>query len=98
MAASVQPAALILLSAPTTAQGFTVADEELQAITGVKLFLTSEGDPNKDATLHMFAVATDPKDHQVWPGETYANTFFHEHRDAVVQRMITFLKTHAPPQ
>ena len=97
MAATLQPAALILLSTPAEAQGFSVDDAEMQAVTGAKLFLTSEGDPNKAATLRLFDVAAAPKEQEVYPGETYAATLFHEHREAAVQRMIDFLKANAPP-
>lgn len=97
VAATNPPDAVIIMSTPTSSRGLEVSDAELQAISAPKLFIASADEPYAAGTQHMFAVAPEPKEQEIYPGEAIGNNIFLQHREELMGRILTFLKTHAPP-
>ena len=90
------PNAVILLSPAAASQGLEVSDDEVKQITAPKLFIAAEEDPYREATQRMAAIAPDPKEQQLYPGSDFGNNLFTKHRADLTQRILDFLKEHAP--
>ncbi len=94
VAAADKPAAVVIISTPTSFQGLTVSDDEVKAITAPKLFIGSEGDGATRTTLHMFDVAPEPKEKHVYPGSGHGTFIFDSEYGADLrQRLIQFIET-----
>jgi len=88
--------AVVIMSAPVSFKGLTVSDDEVQAITAPKLFIGSEQDGATRHTLHMFDVASEPKEKHVYPGNGHGTFIFEsQYGDDLMQRLIQFIETNA---
>jgi alpha-beta hydrolase superfamily lysophospholipase len=94
-------AAMLVLSSPVdlAEYGFHVLPAELRS-TMPKLFVAAEGDqvvPYAE-TQRMFALSTEPKELQPYPGEEHAlHLFDGEHGKDLTDRLIGFITAKAPP-
>lgn len=101
VAASIQPAAMVVISAPADLLefDFQVSAAELVAITMPKLLIASEDDTivPSAATQQMFDLAAEPKEMVVYPGSAHGVQLFATNAAAELrQRLLTFVKTNAP--
>lgn len=102
VAASIQPAAMVVISAPADLLefDFQVTADELAAITAPKLFVASQDDtivPNA-ATQQMFDLAAEPKEMQLYPGSAHGvQLFTTEQAPDLRRRLLAFVQIHAPP-
>lgn len=102
VAASSQPAAMVVISAPADLLefNFQVTDAELVAVTAPKLWIASQDDTivPSAATQQMFERAAEPKTIQIYPGSAHGVQLFTTEQAADLrQRLLAFVKTHAPP-
>jgi alpha-beta hydrolase superfamily lysophospholipase len=100
LAAELQPAALVILSAPLTTSTLSVSDDELRAVAAPKLFMVSQDDTLFAGDVqHMYDVAPPPKLIQVYPGAEHGMTILTNaatNADAT-QRVESFILQYAPP-
>jgi predicted acyl esterase len=100
LAAQIQPKAVIILSAPLSADAFTVSEADLKALAAPKLFMASQGDTQYvGAIQQMYDMSSEPKQLHIFPGKN--------HGDAILTSADTggeamalveaFLHTDAPP-
>ncbi|MDQ2716766.1 MAG: alpha/beta fold hydrolase [Chloroflexota bacterium] len=95
-AAHEQIAAVITLSAPQDF-GVTVSETDLKAINAPKLFINSQGDDYAADTMHMYALASPPKEIHLYPGSLHGvDIFDSEHGADLTQRLLTFIAHYAP--
>jgi hypothetical protein len=99
LAAQLQPKALIILSAPLSADAFTVSPADLKTLATPKLFMASQRDTQYvGAVQQMSDAASGPKQLRIFPGK--------RHGDAILTRADTgaeamrllgdFLRAYAP--
>jgi esterase/lipase len=97
VAASESVAAVITLSAPQHFAVIPVSDSDVQAITAAKLFVNSQDDTYASATMSMYALASDPKQIQMYSGSAHGVTIFYtEHGAALTQLILDFIARYAP--
>jgi len=96
VAATERPVAVVIMSAPASFRGLSVSDDEIQAITAPKLFIGSEQDGATRDTLHMFDVASEPKEKHIYPGSGHGTFIFDsQYGDDLTQRLIQFIEANA---
>ena len=96
VAATERPAAVVIMSAPASFRGLSVSDDEIRAITAPKLFIGSEQDGATRDTLHMFDVASEPKEKHIYPGSGHGTFIFDsQYGDDLTQRLIQFIEAYA---
>lgn len=100
-AALVKPDAIVIMSAPMSANGLEmqVMSDELQAISAPKLFIGSQDDTTvAHAELRrMFDAAPQPKEIHVYPGTAHGTDMFStEYGSSLTQLLITFIEDSAP--
>jgi hypothetical protein len=62
-----------------------------------KLFLSAENDQWTDDMLALYDKVPDPKEKHVYPGDVHGTMLFTtDHGPDLTQRLLTFIKTHAP--
>jgi dienelactone hydrolase len=98
VAASQQVTAVITLSAPQEF-GVNVSDAEVEAIKAPKLFVNSKDDGFASDTMHMYSVATPPKEIQMYPGSAHGTSIFDaggENGTDLTQLILNFVRHYAP--
>ncbi|MEO6889722.1 MAG: hypothetical protein ABI456_10530, partial [Ktedonobacteraceae bacterium] len=95
-AAHEQLAAVITLSAPQDF-GVTVSEADLKASNAPKLFINSQGDDYAADTMHMYTLASPPKEIHLYPGSLHGVDIFDSEQGAdLMQRLLTFIAHYAP--
>jgi pimeloyl-ACP methyl ester carboxylesterase len=100
LAAQIQPKALIILSAPQSADAFTVSEAELKALTAPKLFMASQDDTQYvDAVKQMYDQASEPKQIHIFPGKNHGDAILTaaDTGSAAMAQVDDFLRAYAPP-
>jgi len=96
VAASEQVAAGVTLSAPQDF-GPGVSDAEVKAIKAAKLFVNSQEDDYANDTMHMYAIASPPKEIKLYPGFLHGTAIFDsEDGNDLTQRILNFVVHNAP--
>jgi alpha/beta superfamily hydrolase len=96
VAATAQPTATVVLSAPLSYGGIGVSADELRAIPGAKFFAAAEGDhPYPSTVQSMHASVTDPKEVHIYPGTSHGTNLFGDKSDFTAQ-LFAFLDKYAP--
>jgi len=100
LAAEVEAAAVVILSAPLADGSLAVGDDDLRALAMPKLFMVSQGDTQFVGDVqHMFDVAPQPKEIHVYPGAQHGSAILltvANGADATL-RLEAFLQRYAPP-
>jgi pimeloyl-ACP methyl ester carboxylesterase len=97
VAAQEQAAAFFIMSSPRSALGVDVTDDRFQG-GAAKLFLNTEGDLYNADIHQMYAVAAPPKEEQYYPGKAHGVEMFdQEYGPTVLDRIVSFIRAHAPP-
>jgi uncharacterized protein len=100
LAAQIQPKAVIILSAPTSADAFTVSEADLKALTIPKLFMASQDDTQYvGAVQQMYDQAPEPKQIHIFPGKNHGDSIVTaaDTSGAAMALVDSFLHTYAPP-
>ena len=75
LAAQIQPKAVIILSAPLSADAFTVSEAGLKALTIPKLFMASQDDTQYvGAVQQMYDQAPEPRQLHIFPGKNHGDS------------------------
>jgi alpha/beta superfamily hydrolase len=99
VAASVHPAAVVVLSAPRYFKGLSVDPDEARAVTAPRFFAVSSSDANVYADVqYLYTTSPEPKQLQVYPSVTHHVDLFLSRRaqDDFMNRLTAFLKSNAP--
>lgn len=97
VAATEAVAAVATLSAVAWWPSQPVTDDLLRAMCTPKFFLNSETDPDAEGTQHMYDVAAQPKQIQMYPGRAHGvGMFSADYSPDLIQRLLTFMDTYAP--
>lgn len=97
VAATEAVAAVATLSAVAWWPSQPVTDDLLRAMRTPKFFLNSETDPDAEGTQHMYDVAAQPKQIQMYPGRAHGvGMFSADYSPDLIQRLLTFMDTYAP--
>jgi pimeloyl-ACP methyl ester carboxylesterase len=98
-AAQIQPKAIIILSAPLSADVFTLSAAELKALTIPKLFMASQDDTQfVGAIQQMYDLSSEPKQLHIFPGKNHGDAILTsaDTGDAAMAIVDAFLHTYAP--
>jgi alpha/beta superfamily hydrolase len=97
-AATEQPKAVVILSAPASYQGLSLSASELNAITAPKFFAVSRQDSFYGAMQGLYDEAPAPKLLQVYPGRNHGVDLFlsSDTKDDFLSRLFAFLQSNAP--
>ncbi|MEA2576102.1 MAG: hypothetical protein QOH93_3400 [Chloroflexia bacterium] len=97
VAVSAKPDAVIVLAAPVQFYDMVISDDELRSITALKLFVSSEDDPLAKDILHMYDVASEPKQKRIYPGAAHATSILDtDSGDDLMNLLMTFVQASAP--
>ncbi|HEU5368986.1 MAG TPA: alpha/beta fold hydrolase, partial [Ktedonobacterales bacterium] len=97
VAASEPVSAVITLSAPEHFSGISVSDGEVQAITAPKFFVNSQDDTYAQDTEHMYTLASQPKQLQMYPGLAHGVAIFDgPYGASLTQLLLDFIAQYAP--
>jgi alpha-beta hydrolase superfamily lysophospholipase len=97
VAATESVAAVMSLSAPEHFIIMPLSDSDLQAIKAPKLFVNSEDDTYSDDTKNMYALASEPKQIQLYSGGAHGVAIFSgPHSASLTQLILSFLAQYAP--
>ncbi len=97
VAASEPVAAVITLSAPEHFSVISVSDGEVQAITAPKLFVNSQDDTYAQDTEHMYTLASQPRQIQMYPGSAHGVAIFDgPYGGSLTQLLLDFIAQYAP--
>jgi pimeloyl-ACP methyl ester carboxylesterase len=99
LAAQVQPKALVILSAPLSADVFTISEADLKALTAPKLFMASQGDTRYvGAVQQMYDMSSEPKQLHIFPGMNHGDAILTSvDSGGEAMRLVgAFLHTYAP--
>ena len=101
VAAAENPAAVVIMAAPMSANGldFRVEESEVKQITAPKLFIYSQDESKEisDGLKQMYDLAPQPKEIHAYPGTAHGTDLFEtEHRADLIQRLLDFIGSHAP--
>jgi len=99
LAPQIQPKAVIILSAPLSADVFTVSEADLKALTAPKLFMASQDDTRfVGAVQQMYDMSSEPKQLHIFPGKNHGDTILTASATsgAALSLVATFLHTYAP--
>jgi alpha/beta superfamily hydrolase len=88
--------AVICLAGGISWSGLEVSDRELAAITAPLLAITSEEDHFVKDTLHIYEVASGPKEKYLYPGSNHGTDLFNIHGEDLSQRIINFILKNMP--
>jgi alpha/beta superfamily hydrolase len=83
--------AVICLAGGISWSGPEISDQELAAISAPLLVITSEEDQFVQDTLHIYEVASSPKEKHLYPGRTHGTDLFDTHGADLSQRIINFI-------
>jgi uncharacterized protein len=96
VAAHEQVVAAVTLSAPQEF-GPDVSDAEVKAIKAAKLFVNSQEDDYANDTMHMYAIASQPKEIKLYPGFLHGTAILDsEDGNDLTQRILHFVVRYAP--
>ena len=95
VAASEPVAAVITLSAPQDF-GVNVSDTDVKAIQAPKLFVNSRDDTFSSDTIHMYTIASPPKEIHLYTGSAHGTSIFEENDDDLTQLILNFITHYAP--
>jgi alpha/beta superfamily hydrolase len=96
VAATAQPVATVVLSAPLSFGGIGVSADELKAIPGAKFFAAAEKDSPYPGTVQgMYSTVTEPKEVHIYPGNSHGTNLFGDKSDFKTQ-LFAFLDKYAP--
>lgn len=96
VAAETQVAGVITLSPEYL---FGLSDIQIRAISSPKLFINSTGDSYAPDTQQIFQNARPPKELYLYPGVAHGVDIFQtEYGQDLIERIIAFATTYAPPQ
>ena len=95
VAASEPVAAVITLSAPQDF-GVNVSDTDVKAIHAPKLFVNSQNDTFSSDTMHIYTIASPPKEIHLYSGSAHGTSIFEENGDDLTQRILNFVSHYAP--
>lgn len=95
VASSVPVDAVITLSAP---QNFIpgVTDDQVKAIQAPKLFVNSQDDDYASETMHMYKIASQPKELKLYTGGEHGTALFDDQSVDLTQRILAFIAQYAP--
>lgn len=95
VASSVSVDAVITLSAP---QNFIpgVTDDQVKAIKAPKLFVNSQDDDYASETMHMYEIASKPKELKIYPGGEHGTALFDNYSVDLTQRILDFVAHYTP--
>jgi pimeloyl-ACP methyl ester carboxylesterase len=99
LAAQIQPKAAIILSAPQSADAFTVSEAGLKALMIPKLFMASQDDTQYvGAVQQMYNQSSEPKQLHIFPGRNHGDAILTaaDTGSEAMQLVDTFLHTYAP--
>ncbi len=99
LAAEIQPKAVIILSAPLSADVFTVSEADLKALAAPKLFMASQGDTRYvGAVQQMYNMSVEPKQLHIFPGTNHGDAILvsSDTGAEAMQLVAAFLHTYAP--
>jgi pimeloyl-ACP methyl ester carboxylesterase len=100
LATQIQPRAVIILSAPLSANAFTVSEADLKALTIPKLFMASQDDTQYvGAVQQMYDQSSDPRQIHIFPGKNHGDSILTavDTGGAAMALVDAFLHTYAPP-
>ena len=90
--------ALVAMAAPNNFGGLQLTDEKIAELSMPKLFIVSDGDLVRLQFDLVIAAAPAPKEEMRPPGNAHGTRLFEgEQRDAVIERITTFLAVNAGP-
>ncbi|HLJ36401.1 MAG TPA: alpha/beta hydrolase [Ktedonobacteraceae bacterium] len=95
VAASEPVSAVITLSAPQEF-GINVSDTDVKAIHAPKLFVNSQDDTFSSDTMHMYTIASPPKEIHLYSGSAHGTAIFDENDGDLTQRILNFITHYAP--
>ena len=95
VAASEPVAAVITLSAPQDF-GVNVSDTDVKAIHAPKLFVNSQDDTFSSDTMHMYTIASPPKEIHLYSGSAHGTSIFEENGNDLTLRILNFISHYAP--
>ncbi|HTM78168.1 MAG TPA: alpha/beta fold hydrolase [Devosia sp.] len=96
-AVKAEPLGYITLSAPLGFAGLAADDASLIGSKAAKLFINTENDSYIADTKHMFAVASEPKTLEIYPGGEHAMSMFPAAHGAEAKaRIVSFIKDVMP--
>jgi pimeloyl-ACP methyl ester carboxylesterase len=99
LAAQVQPKAIIILSAPLSADAFNMGEADLKALTIPKLFMASQDDKQfVGAVQQMYDLSPEPKQLHIFPGKNHGDSILTsaDTGGAAMALVDAFLRTYAP--
>jgi alpha/beta superfamily hydrolase len=99
LAAQIQPQALIILSAPLSADVFTVSQANLKSLTAPKLFMASQGDTRYvGAVQQMYDQSPQPRQLHIFPGNNHGDAILTaaDTGDESMRLVGAFLHAYAP--
>jgi pimeloyl-ACP methyl ester carboxylesterase len=100
LAAEVQPKAVIILSAPQSADAFTLSKADLKALTIPKLFMASQEDTQYvGAIQQMYDQSSQPKQIHIFPGKNHGDSILTaaDTGSEALALVDAFMRTYAPP-
>lgn len=96
-AARTNALALVSASAPTEWSGIGTADDFLQTLLIPKLFVAADRDDSADSVRHLYAVALQPKQLQMYTGAEHGVELLDQSDDGPFNHLVlTFIQTNAP--
>ena len=101
LAAQIQPKAAIILSAPLSADAFTVSEADLKALTIPKLFMASQDDTRfVGAVQQMYDLSSEPKQLHIFAGKNHGDSILTaaDTSGEALQLVGAFLSAYAPPE
>ena len=95
VASSIPVDAVITLSAP---QNFlpSVTDAQVKAIQAPKLFVNSQDDDYASETMHMYEIASQPKELKMYTGRDHGTALFDDQSVDLTQRILAFVAQYVP--
>ena len=96
-AARTNALAIVSISGPGEWSGIGTADDYLQDLRIPKLFAAAQLDGSADSVQHMYAVALQPKQLQMYTGSAHGVELVDRSDDGPFNRLVlTFIQTNAP--
>ena len=99
LTAQIQPKAVVILSAPQSADAFGVSETDLKALTIPKLFLASQDDTQYvGAVQRMYDQSPEPKQIHIFPGKNHGDSILTaaDTGSEAMALVDAFLHTYAP--
>ena len=97
VAASMPVAAVVTLSAPEN-YGVAVTLQDLQGMSGAKLFINSQDDTYTADTTFMYEQVRSPKEMHLYDGAAHGTYIFDDYNRDLTWRILNFMAQYAPAQ